>query len=65
MTEPGLVLSAVVTFVALVAWAVRQEGRINSHDKELLDHAKKHDELREDISYIRNRIDSAVGRHHL
>ncbi len=50
----GLALTALV-------WAVRQEGRVNAHDRELNAHAKRHDELRDDISYIRERIDSALN----
>lgn len=51
--------------VGAVVWLVRLEGRVNSHDRELADH-KKHtsediSQLREDVKYIRDRIDRALG----
>lgn len=50
----------VPTAIAAVVWAVRQEGRLNAHDRQHAEHDKRHGELREDISYIRERIDSAL-----
>lgn len=39
--------------VAIVVWLVRLEGRVNGHDAE-------HKQTREDIRYIRDRIDRAL-----
>lgn len=63
MTD-GMVLWLAGAIVAGIVWAVRQEGRLNGHDQELSDHAKRHDEMREDLSYIRQRIDSALNGKH-
>ncbi len=75
MVEPGLILTGVVTVGGILIWALRQEGRINAHDKEHEEHRKeiekvrvsseqRHSELREDISYIRERIDTALKNGH-
>ena len=74
MTE--IIMGLVGTWVSGVIYAIRQEGRINLHDKRHDDHEKRFEELRgdtenlrsemrEDLDYIRNRIDAALnGRHH-
>lgn len=58
MTIGGVVAGAIV-------WLVRLEGRVNSHDRELADvkdtHADNVQQLRDDVSYIRHRIDSVLG----
>jgi hypothetical protein len=43
-----------LTAIGSVIWAVRQEGRINKHALELR-------LMREDLKYIRARIDRAIG----
>jgi hypothetical protein len=60
----GETMTALGIVVGLVAWAVRQEGRINLHAALHEEHAKRHHEIKEDIEYIRERIDRALnGRH--
>lgn len=62
--DAGVVVTVTASAVAVVVWLVRLEGRVNGHDREHKIHADRHEELREDISYIRERIDSALnGRH--
>lgn len=57
MTIGGAVISGLV-------WLVRLEGRVNGHDREHKQHADRHEEMREDLAYIRERIDKALnGRH--
>lgn len=46
-----------------VVWLVRLEGRINGHDRELTAAEKRDAELREDVKYIRDRIDRALNGH--
>ena len=65
----------VVGIVSGLAWLFRLEGRINGHDGEHKEHRRRHDaieaehrrdndQMREDLSYIRSRIDAALnGRH--
>lgn len=54
-----------VVFVGSVVWLVRLEGRVNGHDREIADHKKNTAEdisqLRDDVKYIRDRIDRALG----
>lgn len=57
----GELVTGAVTLVALVAWAVRQEGRINLHAALHEEHAKRHAEIKEDVNYIRERIDRALN----
>lgn len=60
----GEVMTGVGAVVAVVVWLVRIEGRVNGHDREHMEHAKRHDEMREDLSYIRDRIDRALNGKH-
>jgi hypothetical protein len=57
----GEVLTGIGIVVAAVAWAVRQEGRINLHAALHEEHAKRHAEIKEDVNYIRERIDRALN----
>lgn len=41
--------------VSFVVWLVRLEGRVNSHDESLKS-------FREDLHYVRNRIDEALHK---
>lgn len=61
----ALMAPAVLTAgISFVVWLVRLEGRVNGHDREHKEHTRRHEEMRDDISYIRRRIDSALnGRH--
>ena len=59
-----LILGVGGTVVAICAWLFRLEGRVNTHDVEHKQHRQNHDDLKSDVSYIRERIDSALnGRH--
>ena len=64
--DAGTWLGATVTVVGAIVWLVRLEGRVNGHDREHAQHKERHDDMRSDIAYIRQRIDSALGqsRHH-
>lgn len=42
-------------FIGGVAWMIRLEGRVNGHDREIRD-------VKDDIKYIRARIDAALER---
>jgi hypothetical protein len=60
----GVAIAAVSGFVTAIVWLVRLEGRVNGHDREHRQHQERHDEMRADVAYIRERIDRAVnGRH--
>lgn len=45
---------AVVPVVAVVVWLIRLEGRVNTHDA-------MHRQMRDDLTYIRSRIDKALN----
>lgn len=60
-----IVLGVGAAVVGICAWLFRLEGRVNTHDVEHHQHRKSHEEIKVDISYIRQRIDSALnGRPH-
>lgn len=52
--EPSTAIAIVVPSVTALVWLIRLEGRINTHDVIA-------SELRKDITYIRSRIDQAIG----
>lgn len=55
--EPEVVVAVAVPVVGAVVWLVRLEGRINTGESVTA-------ALRDDVSYIRSRIDQALnGRH--
>jgi hypothetical protein len=54
--DPGTIVTIAGLAVAGVIWLVRLEGRVNGHDIE-------HKTTREDIRYIRDRIDRALNGH--
>lgn len=64
MGDFGVVVAIATPILGLVIWAVRQEGRINAHDLLHGAHDRKHEEIREDLTYIRQRIDSALNGKH-
>lgn len=43
-----------VPVVGVIVWLVRQEGRINGHDKTL-------NGIEDDVKYIRERVDRALN----
>lgn len=72
MLEPGMLLTLGVTAVGVVVWSVRQEGRLNAHDKlfelkdriliereKLLD--ERHTDLKARLVRIETKLDAAVG----
>jgi len=57
MPDPNSYIPAVAAIVTGIVWAVRLEGRVNSADQRFKD-------LKEDIDYIRERIDRALNGNH-
>lgn len=53
-TVAGVAVAAGVPGVLAVVWVVRLEGRVNTLASELKG-------LKDDVHYIRNRIDRAIG----
>lgn len=51
--DPGVLIAAAVPIVGVVVWLVRLEGRINLNEAQTK-------ELRDDVKYIRERIDVAL-----
>jgi hypothetical protein len=62
--EPGVLLAGGSVVVGAIVWLVRLEGRIAGHDHEHLQHQARHDEMRADLAYIRDRIDRALNGKH-
>ena len=73
MEHAGVILSVVCAVVAVLAWLFRLEGQVNRQaqrhedyakacDREMLQHHARHEELRSDVSYIRERIDRALSK---
>lgn len=64
-----VVVAIAVPVIAAGVWLLRLEGRVNVHDDKFMYVGKLADErdkaIRDDLAYIRNRIDSAIshGRH--
>lgn len=62
---PELLAVLASMVVAGIVWLVRLEGRVNVHDRELElvsdTHDKEFQQLREDLKYIRDRIDAVLG----
>jgi hypothetical protein len=55
--DPALAVVVVPSIIGAIVWLVRLEGRINTSDQRVAD-------LKDDVSYIRDRIDTALnGRH--
>lgn len=52
--------------IAGIVWAVRLEGRVNTQDREIAAVQRQHREavgqFREDLTYIRRRLDEALDR---
>ena len=72
---PELFVLIIVPSVGSLAWLFAIKGRVDAHDKQHADHEsaiaaaraddlKRHEELRQDIAYIRQRIDSAINGKH-
>lgn len=62
--EPSVIVTVGIALVGVIIWSVRQEGRLNAHDERHDVHEQRHVELRDDVRYIRQRIDSAINGKH-
>ena len=60
--EPGILFSIAVTLVGAVAWAVRVEGRVNSHAELFKEResrtAERHQEIQRRLERIERKVDS-------
>lgn len=54
--EPGLIVTVVLAAIGGIVWFVRLEGRVNTQER-------LHADLKEDVVYIRERIDKALNGH--
>lgn len=65
VSEAGII-STVLAALGGVVWAVRIEGKVLSHDKELAqlrdDARDDRVQVRTDLAYIRSRLDELTGR---
>lgn len=65
MSEGGVITLA-VTVASAIIWAVRVEGIVRSHEKEISqlrqDMNSKLDTVAADVKYLRSRIDEIVTR---
>ena len=61
----GLLLAVAILALGGLIWLIRLEGRVVAHDAILLDFKRinelAHNEMREEVHYIRMRIDSAIN----
>jgi len=62
--EPGLAFAIAGSAVVGVVWLVRLEGRIDKAEQRALDHAADISEIKDDMRYVRERIDRAVNGKH-
>ena len=51
--DAGVVFSLVGAVIGVVVWFVRLEGRVNSHDGQIVG-------MKDDLRYVRDRIDRAL-----
>lgn len=65
MSESGVITLA-VTVASAIVWAVRVEGIVRSHEKEIAqlrtDMNSKIDGVAEDVKYVRDRLDELLKR---
>lgn len=65
--DAQLVMWVIGGAVGVIVWLVRLEGRVNGHDQSIAsvrDHTRDAiTDLRDDVAYIRERIDRAIGSH--
>ena len=57
MDNVSNLMMVVVPLVSALAWLMTLHGRVGGHDRELRD-------VKEDVRYIRDRIDRALNGHH-
>lgn len=60
--ESGAALTVAGSFVGAVIWLIRLEGRVNTNEALHATLKDSHDELKDDVRYIRERIDTALSR---
>lgn len=51
-----------LSFCGAVVWLIRLEGRVNTNEALHGTLKEGHDELKDDVRYIRERIDTALSR---
>ena len=60
--EPGILFSIAVTLVGAVAWAVRVEGRVNSHTELFKEResqlSERHQEIQRRLERIEHKVDN-------
>ena len=60
--EPGILFSLAVTLVGAVAWAVRVEGRVNSHAELFKEResqlSERHQEIQRRLERIEHKVDN-------
>ncbi len=54
--DPQTAMAIVIPSITGLVWLLRLEGRVNMNEKDTKG-------LRKDVTYIRNRIDAALGVH--
>lgn len=59
-------MAAVTCIVTIIVWAARLEGRVDAAEQKIVDVKQEHavavQQFREDLQYIRTRIDEALAR---
>jgi hypothetical protein len=72
MFEPGLILSALVSCVGAIVWAIRVEGKVNGHDRLFEERDRltverdknlsdRHKDLSDRLDRIERKIDSGFN----
>lgn len=56
MGDTGQAFAIGLPILAGIVWLIRLEGRVNTQDA-------LHKQLKEDVTYIRSRIDKAINGH--
>ena len=62
MFEPGILLSLATILIGGVAWAVRVEGRVNTHERMFLDREKSGMMMYTEIQQRLTRIEAKVDK---
>ena len=57
-----LVLPIVLPLLGGVIWMVRLEGRVDAHDQRFTEADNRFGEIRDDLRYVRDRIDQVLAR---
>lgn len=59
--ESGAALTVALSFIGGIVWLIRLEGRVNTNEALHATLKENHDELKDDVRYIRERIDRALN----